>query len=44
MRIDKARHITLINNRFHSDVKVGRRETLKMNGNQRNGEPFSIKE
>ena len=43
MRIDKAKVITLINNRFHSDVKVGRRETLKADGNQRNGKPFAIK-
>jgi hypothetical protein len=41
MRIDKAKAITLINNRFHSDVKVGAHATLKMSGNMRNGKPFA---
>ena len=44
MRIDKARNISLINNRFHSDVKVGDRATLTMDGNQRNGKAFQLKE
>ncbi len=41
MHIDKAKAITLLNNRFHSDVKVGKRATLKMDGNQRNGKTFT---
>lgn len=44
LRIDKAKNITLLNNKFHSDVKVGMRGTLTMEGNQRNGKPFQIKE
>ena len=40
MRIDKARSITLINNRFHSEVKVGKQATLKAKGNLRNGREF----
>jgi len=44
MRIDKARNISLINNRFHSDVKVGGRATLTIDGNQWNGKAFQLKE
>ncbi len=40
MRIDKAKTITLLNNRFYGDVKVGRHATLEMSGNMRNGKPF----
>ena len=41
MRIDKAKDITLLNNRFHSDVKVGAHATLKIKGNLQNGRKFN---
>lgn len=35
LRIDKAKSVTLINNKFYGEVKVGNRSTLKMGGNIR---------
>lgn len=42
LRIDKARNIKLLNNRFHSDVKIDKHTNLQMEGNMRDGKPFSF--
>ena len=42
LRIVKAEAITLLNNRFHGAVSVGKHSTLKMAGNQRDGKAFTL--
>ena len=42
LNIRKARSITLTNNRFYNEVKVGQYEGLKMTGNVRDGMPFDL--
>ena len=43
LNIAKARSITLVGNRFHGEVGLGRYETLEMRDNTRQGQPFSMK-
>ncbi len=42
VNIAKAESITLLQNRFESDVSVGKHRTLTMSGNLRKGEPFTL--
>ncbi len=42
LQIAKARSITLLNNRFHEDVRIGEHERLESRGNTRNGAPLII--
>jgi len=42
LNIAKAESITLLRNRFESDVTVGKHKTLAMSDNLRNGKPFVL--
>lgn len=43
LRIDKARHITLQDNRFHEGVEIGDHEILDARGNTRKGQPWLLR-
>lgn len=42
LRVAKARFVTLLDNRFQDEVKIGGYESLHMRGNTRMGHPFSL--